>query len=57
MNPKLGKDIAIDSTGVKVADRGWVDAIKIAKEKRISQNSCGCRCEIQTNYRFGNHRW
>ncbi len=58
MNPKLGKDIviAIDSTGIKVADRGGMDETKMAEKKRIPQDSCGSRYQIKTNYRCYHYR-
>ncbi len=41
MNPKLGRDIiAIDGTGVKVADRGEWMRTEMAKKERFSGNSC-----------------
>ena len=34
--------LAIDSTGIKVANRGGMDETKMAHEERIPQNSCRC---------------
>ncbi len=57
MNPKLGKDIVIatDSTGVKVQTES-MDETKMAETTRILENSCGSRCKIKTDNRFGNYR-
>ena len=40
--------LAIDSTGIKVANRGeWMR--QKSPEKRISKNPCWCRCENKEN--------
>ena len=57
MNPKLGKGIVIatDSTGVKVQTES-MDETEMAETTRIPENSCGSRCKIKTDNRFGNYR-
>ena len=47
MDPKLGKDIviAIDSTGIKVANRGEWMRQKWQKRRGVLEDSCGSGCQ------------